>query len=68
LEFVNEDRNADRVGDWRFIHTIHSAAQTFFIGVNGATDHRIPRPYPTSTTSATSAEAGDLIMIDEAGI
>jgi hypothetical protein len=57
------------VGDWRFIHTIHSAAQAFFIGVNGATDHGIHRPY-TDVNDIGNERLKQVtpIMIDEAGI
>jgi hypothetical protein len=56
-----------RVGDWRFIH-IHSAAQAFFIGVNGATDHGIHKTiHRRQRHRQRAAEAGDPYrMIDEA--
>jgi hypothetical protein len=56
-----------RVGDWRFIHTIHSAAQAFFIGVNGATDHGAIH---TDVNDIGNEQLKQVtpIMIDEAGI
>jgi ATP-dependent exoDNAse (exonuclease V) beta subunit len=57
-----------RVGDWRFIHTIHSAAQAFFIGVNGATDHGIHKAMHTDVNDIGNERLKQVthIMIDEA--